>query len=274
MGLFGKIKDILFDEEEAIEQTTEIKMAKPEVKEPVRTEYKPPIIDRSKAFEPAIKSEPVKEQPRIMEEPINNSFPFPDFDEDEFETSKPKEEPKPKVTNVLDFERKKRKEKKNEYLRLEKSETTEKKKFKPSPIISPVYGVLNEDYVADDITNRGDPLPQKNKLDVETVRNKAFGSMDKKNTKVTYKETETVKSYEPISAKREKVRTIDELLEDTADVKIPVKEDYTQELIIEKVEKKEPEIDIEPIDTAPQNDTSDNDLFDLIDSMYDRGEDE
>lgn len=278
MGLFGKIKDILFDEEEVVEESTpkNLEVKKPvEEKPQVATEYKPPVVNRP------IKKETVSQEndyvrQEVKEYKMENTFPFPDFDEDEFDSVRPIQ--KPKTTNVLDYERNKRKERKIEHNRLDRVEVVEKKKFKPSPIISPVYGILNEDYVASDITNRGEPVPQKSSISVESVRKKAFGSLDepiKKEVKEVYKETETVNSYEPIERKEQKVKTIDELLEDTADVAIPLE----QEEIIPEIEPVKKEV-IEPTmhektkTESIDEDTLENDLFDLIDSMYDKGEEE
>lgn len=278
MGLFGKIKDILFDEEEVVEESTpkNLEVKKPiEEKPQVATEYKPPAVNRP------IKKETVSQEndyvrQEVKEYKMENTFPFPDFDEDEFDSVRPIQ--KPKTTNVLDYERNKRKERKIEHNRLDRVEVVEKKKFKPSPIISPVYGILNEDYVASDITNRGEPVPQKSSISVESVRKKAFGSLDgpiKKEVKEVYKETETVNSYEPIERKEQKVKTIDELLEDTADVAIPLEQ---EEIIpeIEPVKKEviEPTIHEKTKTESIDEDTLENDLFDLIDSMYDKGEEE
>ena len=260
--------------EESTPKNLEVK--KPiEEKPQVATEYKPPVVNRP------IKKETVSQEndyvrQEVKEYKMENTFPFPDFDEDEFDSVRPIK--KPKTTNVLDYERNKRKERKIEHNRLDRVEVVEKKKFKPSPIISPVYGILNEDYVASDITNRGEPVPQKSSISVESVRKKAFGSLDepiKKEVKEVYKETETVNSYEPIERKEQKVKTIDELLEDTADVAIPLE----QEEIIPEIEPVKKEV-IEPTmhektkTESIDEDTLENDLFDLIDSMYDKGEEE
>jgi hypothetical protein len=276
MGLFGKIKDLLFDEEEVEEKeekpTETIKMIERE--KPIQTEYKPPVVERPVRHEEPI-TEPIsRTMPEKEDSRVENAFPFPDFDEDEFEHVRPVA--KPKTTNVLDFERNRRKEKKIDYGRIEKTEVVEKKKFKPSPIISPVYGILNEDYVADDITNRGDPIPEKKTLTVESVRNKAFGSLDEKEEqpkKEVYQEAETVKSYEPIEEKQQKVKTIDELLEDTSDVTISLDEEEVIEPVEEVVTKEEPTEELPKVKKEEVDDTMENDLFDLIDSMYDKGED-
>lgn len=56
----------------------------------------------------------------------------------------------------------------------------EKKVFKPTPIISPVYGVLDKNYKKDDITPKKKvALPRSSKpLTVDDIRNKAFGKLE------------------------------------------------------------------------------------------------
>src|SRR5699024_5020621 len=108
------------------------------------------------------------------------------------------------------------------YERTETREVVEKKKFKPSPIISPVYGILNEDYKIEDIKDKTEEYANNN-LDFNSVRKKAFGdieSLDEQPKQTYYEETVTVKLKENDEEKKQKVKTIDELLEDTADVEI------------------------------------------------------
>ena len=141
MGFMSKIKNILFEEEE--------------IEEPVKKEE---IVEK-----PIVKKEVVKEEEidfdyqRPVETKATHSvddlserelfksestFKFPAFDEEEFE----KTMPKTRSTNVLSYEKKKEKPKRPEYSRYDRVETpiVEKKKFKPSPIISPVYGILDK----------------------------------------------------------------------------------------------------------------------------------
>ena len=56
----------------------------------------------------------------------------------------------------------------------------EKKTFKPTPIISPVYGVLDKNYKKDDIAPRKKVTQNSNpkELTVDDIRNKAFGTLE------------------------------------------------------------------------------------------------
>lgn len=296
MGFLNKIKDILFEEVEE----EEVKVAPKKVEKPVE---RAPIAEK---IEPQRRPEvapPVREVPVSNPEPVRtesridtlnerdlfkseNTFPFPDFDEEEFSNSVSRVN-KP-TSNVLEYEKKKRIEKKYDlgrYERIEKTEVVEKKKFKPSPIISPVYGILNEDYTPDDITNKTEV--DNKAIDFNSVRKKAFETPEIEEIKEVpketyYEETVTVKVKEPVEEKIQKVKTIDELLEDTADMTIdiehPDKNEYDKiedelEEIVDEHEPVKEEPTIDSTNSIDEDDTLESDLFDLIDSMYDNRED-
>ncbi len=312
MGLFKKLKDILYDEEDDTQQikiTPEMRneeipekeIVREKVKEveeeekfviPKKEEVKPPKTEEIK-----VNKEPVESERELFQ---SSQFPFFDFDEAEFEQSnapvkkvveeEPRIERRAPQPNVLEYERTKKVERRTDYGRYEKTEitqTTERKKFKPSPTISPVYGILNKDYEKGDIQHRD---PDK-KVDIQTVRDKAFGDTkprevikpeileEEEKPKTTfYQETNTVTISAP-SNKEQKVKTIDELLEDNDVVKPDVDEEFSKELsaIEEELDmpKRETKVEepTEEMETPVPEDTLENDLFNLIDSMYDNNED-
>ena len=299
MGLLSRVKDILFEEEEVTEPINVVKEER---------RYEPPKVEKpveerpiSRPIQPERKPEPVVDAPRNDFETVSerdlfksdNTFPFPDFDEDEFNNSvisSRSQQPK-QTTNVLEYERKKKSEKRSDYGRFEKTEVrevVEKKRFKPSPIISPVYGILNEDYTIDDIKNREEVVNET--LDIDSVRKKAFEPvmevLDEEPKTTYYEETVTVKIQEPEEEREQKVKTIDELLEDTSDVTIAIDEpDEDDKRTTQDAEVEYDELDDEleelinqpketkKIEEFEDDDTLENDLFDLIDSMYDSRED-
>lgn len=292
MGLFAKVKDILFEEEEITEP---IKVVKEEKNEVPKKEVEDRPISRQIQVEKKVEPQPqvkpnINNDYDVMSErdlfKSENTFPFPDFDEEEFSNSVSRVKPKPS-TNVLEYERKKRTEKRTDYGRFEKTEvreTVEKKRFKPSPIISPVYGILNEDYKIEDIKDKNEVA--KENLDIDSVRKKAFEPaleiLDEEPKTTYYEETVTVKVQEPEEEKQQKVKTIDELLEDTSDVTISLDDDKTPTMDT-KEEYDEIDDELEELINQPKenvqkeefddDDTLENDLFDLIDSMYDDRED-
>ena len=288
MGLFSKVKDILFEEEEVTEAIPQIKeepvakrvekpIEKEEVHEHVHVHVEEPkqVVKEVDEDESPIRIDTISDEDLFAEK----SFPFQDFDEEEFSNSFPRKETvnpnmsrvqKPKNVNVLEYERNKKIEKTSPLGRPEAIQTpVDRKKFKPSPIISPVYGILNEDYRIEDIRNRN----EEETLTIEEVRKKAFEpEKEDKVVKETLEDTVTVKIKEPEEEKIQKVKTIDDLLEDTTEEVIDIKPTQNDDYDIEYDEVKE-EKEVEPGNRFDDDETLENDLFDLIDSMYDQRED-
>lgn len=329
MGLFNKIKNVLFEEEEVEEEvasTPEVKInnrdnlfKSPEVE---HNEYRP-MPERNLEVKP---KEPTfeKVEPNDFSERelfrSESTFKFPAFDEDEFNTSMPKlkvDEPvKEKPAN--DFTFRKKEERRSEYSRLDnfkvKEEVKEeKKRFKPSPVISPVYGILDKDYKVEDIKeapkNVNNNVSTSKDLDVESVRAKAFGKLEnnlersvrksvvsketyeikndepkevfKEETKVKDKKEEVIITDEPIlddshNLIEERAKTIDELLKDASDEVIDANVtdeiDDTDEITFDDDEINEVIDEEKPSKNVLEDDTLENDLYDLIDSMYDNTE--
>jgi len=290
MGLVSKLKNILFEEEEVEIPVLEKKEKKvmPEVsyqEMPKKTEVRE-TPDYSSFYDdakqPAKKEKVVEEKMRFQPEEVNpyketvserelfkseKTFNFPAFDEEEFESALPR-----RTTNVLEHERKKEAKKKDYSIPAKKEEPKDiKPKFRPSPIISPVYGILDKNYTPDEITTRDNSMQSKT-LDVDSVRKKAFGSLEE-NMEVAKVEKEQEIEDKILEEKLEKARTIDELLKDSSDevIDIPDSSDEELESLPEAIESLE---DIEPKhEENAEEDTLESDLFDLIDSMYENRED-
>ena len=278
MSLFNKIKDILFEEEE---QTEAIKMVKeePVKKEPVERKVENSIQSNNDFNGNNFTKEEV-EFPKEKDLFTDNSFRFPDFDEEEFKSSIPKRQT---TSNVLDYERKKVSEKRDrDYIRYDRNETkelVEKKKFKPSPIISPVYGVLNQDYRPEDVKNRGEETPI---LNVDEVRKKAF----EPEVLITESKSEVIdepvvtffEEKEEKTSNFEDMKSIDELLESASDEEITLEDELeissgnNLDAINEELNNYK-EVEEEIKTDKDSDDTLENDLFELIDSMYETRED-
>jgi len=291
MGFMSKIKNILFEEEEIEEVVKEEVVEKPVVKkEIVKENIESFSYTPEKNVETASSVEDLSERELFKSE---STFKFPAFDEEEFE----KTMPKTRNTNVLAYEKKKEKPKSPVYGRYERIETSvEKKKFKPSPIISPVYGILDKDYKPEDIMpkKKEEKEHKRNVLDVDSVRRKAFGTLEDDIEKTL---TEPTVSFyeEPVEIQKEKkeaelkkeleekVKTIDELLEDSVTDEISVNIEETAKLNIDDLEEELDKLEDESLaildgidDVEPnlEEDTLESDLFDLIDSMYENREGE
>ena len=176
MGFLDKIKDLFSDEEEVVE-TKEIEVEEKE-------EHKLPTFMRNKIEEEEKREEVKKTRTGVSDEIIsdreivktrtNNNFAFPiEMDEpDTFEV--------PKYSNQNILAKKKEEEKKVSTL-YSKKEEPKPKRFKPTPVISPVYGVLDKNYTKDEVKLQDESsyeIPRASKkIDFETVRNKAYGSL-------------------------------------------------------------------------------------------------
>ena len=131
-------------------------------------------------------------------------------------------------------------------------------------MISPVYGVLDKNYKKEDIVVVKEESQKK--IDVDDVRKKAFGTLEEDIEKSI---VDTPKRK--MEAKKEK--DIDDLLEESSFSSIPVKEEkhVEKEVTLEVLDKAEEKKQSERIEAG---ETLENDLFDLIDSMYEEKEEE
>jgi len=296
----SKKKNILFEEEEIEEPIKKevVEEVAPTQKEVFKREVEEPVVSSSKEFREVkeVKSnqsvEDLSERELFKSE---STFKFPAFDEAEFEQTMPKTRP----TNIMAYEKKKEKPRRVEYSRYERTETVpqERKKFKPSPIISPVYGILDKDYKPEDIMpkKKDTDIVRPKVLDVDSVRRKAFGTLEDDIEKTLveptvsfYEEPEEVKlarKEETLKKElEEKVKTIDELLEDSVTDEIPVSLEATKEMNIEEIENELDKYEeeetlaildgIDDVEPDLEEDTLESDLFDLIDSMYENREGE
>lgn len=274
MGLFDKIKNALFEEEEIEIEPNEEENSVKEEKE---------IVSKKEDT-----NENLNNDRELFK--VDNTFNFPEFDEDEFEINyeppkvkekEPKQLPKEKV---FEYEKKVkiRRENPNRNDRITKTTEVTKKAFKPSPIISPVYGILDKNYSKDDIITVEKSVKVKSNIDVDMVRKKAFGTLEEDLEKTL---SEPVEDFY-----NENTKSIDELLNDTIDDTIeitydseekytPVTEEPTQDIedALDEELKDTKELPLkkeELTEEELENNTLENDLFDLIDSMYDNKEDE
>lgn len=321
MGLVNKLKNILFEEEEVeipvIEKKEKV-VSEPVIRQMPKQEEIRNVPDYSSFYNEEAISKPMPTKEVVIEPPKNTeiktnveevsereifksekTFNFPAFDEEEFESSMPR-----RTTNVMEHERKKFRDKNSRKVEAVKKEEPkeEKTKFRPSPIISPVYGILDKNYTPEDITTR-ETIPKT--LDVDSVRKKAFGSLEDDIMEMPEvpKYPEINRDKEILEEKLEKARTIDELLKDSSDEILDVENSFSStsfdtndfsELNLENTLTNlsrtmnndiDKDLDVtidslgedvpleQPKMTAEEEDSLESDLFDLIDSMYENRED-
>ena len=281
MKLFNKLKNVLFEEEEIEVPIEEATVKIPPIESPKKVE-KP--VFKEKAEEPIVTDRELFK--------AEKTFDFPAFDDHEFDNMKnisldlndeeTKENEKESMSiNLFDYEKPKikrsvKEEKKKEEIKGRayppKKDEVKTTKFKPSPIISPVYGILDKNYKKEDLIVNSEP---KKDIDVDVVRKKAFGTLEEDLEKTLNKPVKKFYDEKEKLPKVKEEKSIEDLLEETSDDVINLKkeenieEDITDTMEIEQIDKPK-----EKTKEEKEEETIENDLFDLIDSMYDNREDE
>ena len=189
MGLLDKIKNLFLEDEMEEEEL--------ELEEENKDMYQEPKDILPKVMRDTIKKEeeevlkfeelkPVKEkkvkkeeETKVMEEAVpQRKFSFPIEFEEEVSPSRVSNK---NVLNTVREVKEVAAPKKTVELYPKKEEVREKPKFKPTPVISPVYGVLDKNYKKEEVRERAEEdAPMKRpskKVDFETVRKKAFGNL-------------------------------------------------------------------------------------------------
>ncbi len=270
MGLFDKVKSLFTEEvEEEEEQPIKKEVIKVEIpspnekKEEVKKESEEPIsksIDENDNF-----FNDDKEEFSIR---TDNNFPF--FDDEEFSSfdkkSKKREERK-KNTYKETY-----KEKKEVYNPIKE----EKRVFKPSPIISPVYGILDKNYQREEIKSKSVNHYNSKEATVDEIRNKAYGTLEDDIETTLFGRDED--NFEEDITKDDilKATIRDEKEKDIA------KDDSEEFSTRTRMHKTRSSLDMDDFvkdDTKNEKKEkprkiSDEELFNMIDSMYQKGDKE
>ena len=344
MGILSKLKNVFF-EEEIVEVEEEPKKVKKE--EPVAKKIELPKVEKvEREPEYTLEEDELELEEEIAEK--ENKFPM-DFDEEDFKEEKieieeidetyespsitrrserrkttttyddrieevfevveeqtiTKEEPK------YDFELEYGREKEYASHGLYEGKSA-KKAFTPTPIISPIYGILDKNYKKDDVVTKKEirlsSAPKK--IDLDSVREKAYGDLTSDISQSM--EEVKVKKYEEDKFEDD-IKDLSEdenLLYDLNDNESPAvkkvtvgdAEEYFNELGLEynvdykddsieqtkmpkertrrttleeepvKTSTKDDEIVKEDFDDDSDDDGLESNLFDLIESMYDEKE--
>lgn len=172
MKLFDKVKNLFTEEvEEEKEIKREVRRVEiPSPRQERRVENTTSRVERRE--EPVVVSD-VK--PSILEnQPVKEDKSF-FFSDEDFEDLEKKEEREIKPV-------KKEESKPYKGTKLTVAPPEEKKVFKPTPIISPVYGVLDKNYKKEDIVTSYTPSSKRfynsDKITVDDVRQRAFSNLE------------------------------------------------------------------------------------------------
>lgn len=242
MGLLEKVKNMFTEEvedddvkvEEIKKEVTHVSIESPAVKESIDDD----LLE--------------KELSRTEEKTSKPVF----FNEDDFKDLNltPREEKKKRV-----------KEEKSLYSsKIDKEDEEEKKVFKPTPIISPVYGILDKNYHKEDIVSRTEVVKtnETEEPSIDSIRNKAYGTLEDELENTLFGNNSILFKKEKEKPKEESKDSEDDLLSDLTD-------DLTRELD-ELLTNKTKELNQESSD---KDDLNEEDLLGFIDStLYKKGD--
>lgn len=228
-------------------------------------------------------SEEVEEQP-IKKDMIQVEISTPKNEEELVSDNDALRAEKPKVPVYFDdkdFDTlEKPKEKPKTSYGLKEVVKEEPKIFRASPIISPVYGVLDKNYHKEDIRNKGSEDVKKNvPVSIDDVRKKAFGTLEDDIETDLLQEHNMVIEELDNEIKSDLFDDLDFNLDGVLDeprhgkkdieldyvIDIPKHEDIMEDM------KEQPtlnEIEEEVTKMVSEEKINKDDLFDLIDSMY------
>ncbi len=307
MNIFNKIKDMFFEEEGDDVQINDNRIAKKIELPKRRNKVKEDIAEKEK------KNDKEKELDLDLdEEEIKSSKKILEIEEDEEKLEELEEEIEEKELSkkkpiifddedfIEDFVPEKETKEHVLYGGVQKKEPyVEKKKFAPSPIISPVYGVLSKNYQKEDFEDHSkkdlDHLfvdERKKKITFDSVRQKAYGDLTEEieqtmemNAKKKV-ETESkgllydIEDDEETSPKIESV-TMGDAEEYFKDLGLEYNVDYidaskSHKTRSEKNKKLQDEVkdNTKEEKKTEEEDTEEKNLYDLIDMMYDSNEEE
>ena len=302
MGLFGKIKNIFYDEEIVDVPEEPKSVEKPKIEE-VKVEKK---VEPIKRETPVINTTPTYSEREIFTRETTNTFKFPMLDEEEVKPARTR-------VNALESARMEKKKEETEkartdkYKDLFKENTTTSSKpdriFKPSPVISPVYGVLDKNYTREEIIERQENITRTTNpkdMNYDAVRRKAYGTLEDELESTLSKLSEPEiheKVEKPVTKEEEK--SIEDLLNEIegnrnmsiGDIEEKIKDkmeeeeqesisddEFLKEFMARTSKKEEETIKEEKANTKEEDvdadKTLEHDLFNLIDSMYEDKEGE
>ena len=279
MKLVDKLKNVFFEEvtededEEELPQSFAKKIEIPKKKPEVFRAEKPVLEEeQQKTAEIVI--------PKVEEKPEETSFPMM-FDEDDFLLDEKTQELEP-----INYKRENEREEKELYhgkkevsyvesvrkptYSYTKSyyEEKETKGFKPSPIISPIYGILDKNYRKEEVVTKKEThiTTRKTNFDLDSVRNKAFGTDEIVQDKKTREKEESNKIYDVNNNKPQVNRvTLADADEYYNDLGLAYNVDYSDASRSTGTRSSR----YNTKDKKNEKDVDDN-LFDLIDSMYNK----
>lgn len=255
MGFLEKMKNLFTEEEEIIEEPVKKEVMQVEIKAPAK-EVQNETVEKE-LIDEMIKPVATKPAPVF----------FDDKDFASLERPKPKQKPAP----VKRVER-------PTYSNT-KVDHRDRHSFKPSPIISPVYGILDKNYKKEDIVHKEEKhsYPTSKEMTIDEIRKKAFGTLEDEIDMNLNKEPEVAENLVDINSLDNDTLENDIFEEMEADeIKDVVNSKEENDVMLGNVETFDLEDELEKNNSSEddlnnnEEEIDESDLFNLIDSMYEK----
>lgn len=248
MGFFDKVKNMFIEEVE--EDDVKVEQIKNEV---TKVTIDSPKKDNNDDMDLIIQNE-------IREEKISKPVFFDDNDFRDLNLTSNTET------------KKEEKEEKEIYGVKVKEEKEEKKVFKPTPIISPVYGILDKNYHKEDIVSRDEVknIDTNTDLSIDSIRDKAYGTLEDELENTLF-------GRNSILFKNDEETNNDsvEITEVSDDILTNLTDDISRELDELLIKKEKYSDDDLKVNMKSEENLSEDDLLEFIDStLYKEGDEE
>ena len=297
MGLLDKVKNMFTEEiEEEIEvpvkkEVMQVEIESPRATRSNETPKKEPIRERSNLtdfeLEPKVPKEEVKEMIREVKRESKSPAPIYFDDKDFRELERPKTKPK------------KQSSRKDIYGGNKVVKQPEKKVFKPTPIISPVYGILDKNYQKSEIVNKTENRTSAygKTMSIDEVRKKAYGGtriesdvFEETTKKKTYQVTGNTEVLEdlildvkeqlgeiPKTKIENNLDNIEDELNNLEGTLVEIQKRPSKNTLVSdsnELNLGDEDNNLDELNKLDDNVVNENDLFDLIDSMYEKRNDD
>lgn len=291
MGFLDKLKNVFFEEEEVEEEIEKPSPLAKKVeivkKKPIVQEENVEPVEVHEEYKPEETILPKEDSKTTLEEENNNNKFSMMFEDEDFVVDKPREKEsyEKNETEPVSPKRSLYPDKKEEsYTDILKKETNygytksyyeskETKTFTPSPIISPIYGILDKNYKKEEVITKKEVriTSSRGKPDLDTVRNKAFGDIADELLDARPKNNlsrEKVLSNEKVKEKEVNVYDVNKNKPSIKGVTLQDADEYYNDLgLAYNVDYSDKQTDR---NNKRNKDKLEDNLFDLIESMYDK----
>ena len=283
-----KNKNLKVEQEEAVEVEIPVEEEKEKKVEEV---VAPKIVEKTEPVKP-------KREQRINTELIFDDEDFildtkPKVKKVETKPVEKKVEPKEDINNLYRGRDTKTETKKNEtkydYKKptYGKKEEAKPKTFTPSPIISPIYGILDKNYKKEEVKDNKEIRisSRPSRMDLDSVRNKAFGDLEydlignMKEEETSVKPDKNISKSETLSKEELSKLKSDEEEKPVMDrVTLGEADEYYNDLGLayntdyKDLSKDVNDGKVNSNKKKKEEEKLEDNLFDLIESMYDREE--